>query len=143
MKQLTQSQPSARQARCRTATGVIAFELQASYRIAASPFHRFHAPRLEPYTPLETPWLTGESAPPSIRLLEANTHSWAPFIGLVVVVIFCAAAWILAPKGENQTYVILPCAKHKRITSPDPILSPSTPRHFEYTHVANHEHLAN
>ncbi|KAH8729027.1 ATPase, V0 complex, subunit E1/e2 [Phaeosphaeriaceae sp. PMI808] len=30
-------------------------------------------------------------------------NGWAPFIGLVVVVIFCAAAWILAPKGENQT----------------------------------------
>jgi V-type H+-transporting ATPase subunit e len=29
--------------------------------------------------------------------------SWAPFIGLVVVAIFCGAAWFLAPKGENQT----------------------------------------
>jgi hypothetical protein len=35
----------------------------------------------------------------------ANFSSWAPFIGLVVVVIFCAASWFLAPKGENQTYV--------------------------------------
>jgi hypothetical protein len=32
-------------------------------------------------------------------------RSWAPFIGLVVVIIFCAASWFLAPKGENQTYV--------------------------------------
>jgi hypothetical protein len=31
---------------------------------------------------------------------------WAPFIGLVVVVVFCAAAWFLSPKGENQTYVL-------------------------------------
>jgi hypothetical protein len=37
--------------------------------------------------------------------MEANYSSWAPFIGLLVVVVFCAAAWILAPKGENQTYV--------------------------------------
>jgi hypothetical protein len=37
--------------------------------------------------------------------IEANHSSWAPFIGLLVVVVFCAAAWILAPKGENQTYV--------------------------------------
>ncbi|KAI8931199.1 hypothetical protein NX059_011549 [Plenodomus lindquistii] len=32
-------------------------------------------------------------------------NGWAPIIGLVVVVVFCLAAWILAPKGENQTYV--------------------------------------
>jgi V-type H+-transporting ATPase subunit e len=37
--------------------------------------------------------------------MEANHSSWAPFIGLLVVVVFCAAAWVLAPKGENQTYV--------------------------------------
>ncbi|KAF2125087.1 hypothetical protein P153DRAFT_370412 [Dothidotthia symphoricarpi CBS 119687] len=30
-------------------------------------------------------------------------NGWAPFIGFVVVVVFCLAAWILAPKGENQT----------------------------------------
>ncbi|KAJ4363079.1 H(+)-transporting V0 sector ATPase subunit e [Neocucurbitaria cava] len=30
-------------------------------------------------------------------------NGWAPIIGLVVVVIFCIAAWVLAPKGENQT----------------------------------------
>jgi hypothetical protein len=41
----------------------------------------------------------------STRCTEADHSSWAPFIGLLVVVVFCAAAWILAPKGENQTYV--------------------------------------
>jgi hypothetical protein len=25
--------------------------------------------------------------------------------GVIVTVIFCGAAWFLAPKGENQTYV--------------------------------------
>ncbi|PSN69477.1 hypothetical protein BS50DRAFT_633218 [Corynespora cassiicola Philippines] len=30
-------------------------------------------------------------------------NGWAPFIGLVVVAIFCGAAWFLSPKGENQT----------------------------------------
>ncbi|RYO27166.1 hypothetical protein AA0111_g7552 [Alternaria arborescens] len=32
-------------------------------------------------------------------------NGWAPIIGLIVTVIFCGAAWFLAPKGENQTYV--------------------------------------
>ncbi|CAI9636295.1 hypothetical protein CC77DRAFT_1017674 [Alternaria alternata] len=30
-------------------------------------------------------------------------NGWAPIIGLIVTVIFCGAAWFLAPKGENQT----------------------------------------
>ncbi|KAL5371600.1 hypothetical protein PMIN06_000769 [Paraphaeosphaeria minitans] len=30
-------------------------------------------------------------------------NGWAPFIGLVVVAIFCGAAWFLSPKGEEQT----------------------------------------
>ncbi|KAL5119142.1 H(+)-transporting V0 sector ATPase subunit e [Pleosporales sp. CAS-2024a] len=30
-------------------------------------------------------------------------NGWAPFIGLVVVALFCGAAWVLSPKGENQT----------------------------------------
>jgi hypothetical protein len=48
----------------------------------------------------------GYTAPNSFITLDvANVSSWAPFIGLVVVVIFCAASWFLAPKGENQTYV--------------------------------------
>ncbi|KAF9734764.1 ATP synthase subunit h [Paraphaeosphaeria minitans] len=34
-------------------------------------------------------------------------NGWAPFIGLVVVAIFCGAAWFLSPKGEEQTYVKL------------------------------------
>jgi hypothetical protein len=40
-----------------------------------------------------------------IRYGGADQNSWAPFIGLLVVVAFCAAAWFLSPKGENQTYV--------------------------------------
>ncbi|KAF2113445.1 ATPase, V0 complex, subunit E1/e2, partial [Lophiotrema nucula] len=28
---------------------------------------------------------------------------WAPFIGLIVVAIFCAGAWFASPKGETQT----------------------------------------
>ncbi|KAG9191687.1 hypothetical protein G6011_10421 [Alternaria panax] len=32
-------------------------------------------------------------------------NGWAPIIGFIVTVIFCGAAWFLAPKGENQTYV--------------------------------------
>ena len=31
-------------------------------------------------------------------------NGWAPFIGAIVVLAFCAASWFLAPKGENQTY---------------------------------------
>ncbi|KAF1980137.1 hypothetical protein BU23DRAFT_548330 [Bimuria novae-zelandiae CBS 107.79] len=30
-------------------------------------------------------------------------NGWAPFIGLVVVAIFCGAAWFFSPKGEEQT----------------------------------------
>ncbi|KAF2201076.1 hypothetical protein GQ43DRAFT_440941 [Delitschia confertaspora ATCC 74209] len=30
-------------------------------------------------------------------------NGWSPIIGLIIVAIFCAAAWIFAPKGENQT----------------------------------------
>ncbi|KAF2188719.1 hypothetical protein K469DRAFT_565303, partial [Zopfia rhizophila CBS 207.26] len=28
---------------------------------------------------------------------------WSPIIGLVIIAIFCGAAWFAAPKGENQT----------------------------------------
>ncbi|KAF2714188.1 hypothetical protein K504DRAFT_371238, partial [Pleomassaria siparia CBS 279.74] len=31
------------------------------------------------------------------------SSSWAPFIGLIVVAIFCAGAWFAAPKGNDQT----------------------------------------
>jgi hypothetical protein len=49
----------------------------------------------------------GSVNPPNTRAYEnaTNKSRWAPFIGLVVVVAFCAAAWFLSPKGENQTYV--------------------------------------
>jgi hypothetical protein len=30
---------------------------------------------------------------------------WSLFIGLFIIIAFTAAAWFLAPKGENQTYV--------------------------------------
>ncbi|KFY70925.1 hypothetical protein V501_04005 [Pseudogymnoascus sp. VKM F-4519 (FW-2642)] len=29
--------------------------------------------------------------------------SWSIFIGFVVIVLACVAAWFLSPKGENQT----------------------------------------
>lgn len=50
-----------------------------------------------------------------IRLIPS---SWAPIIGLVIVVIFCVAAWILAPKGENQTYVYRTISPSKATTMP-------------------------
>jgi hypothetical protein len=34
-------------------------------------------------------------------------HSWSILIGLLVVVLASVAAWVFAPKGENQTYVSL------------------------------------
>ncbi|KAF2264076.1 hypothetical protein CC78DRAFT_517516 [Lojkania enalia] len=30
-------------------------------------------------------------------------NGWAPFIGLIIVAVFCAGAWFGSPKGENQT----------------------------------------
>ncbi|KAF2877652.1 ATPase, V0 complex, subunit E1/e2 [Massariosphaeria phaeospora] len=30
-------------------------------------------------------------------------NGWAPFIGLIVLAVFCAVVWFAAPKGENQT----------------------------------------
>ncbi|KAF2733314.1 hypothetical protein EJ04DRAFT_513299 [Polyplosphaeria fusca] len=30
-------------------------------------------------------------------------NGFAPFIGLIVVALFCGGAWFAAPKGENQT----------------------------------------
>lgn len=36
--------------------------------------------------------------------------SWAPVIGAVFIIIFCLASWVLAPKGETQTYVAMPIA---------------------------------
>jgi hypothetical protein len=57
----------------------------------------------------------------SLRAYQAETdqNRWAPFIGLVVVVAFCAAAWFLSPKGENQTYV-QPLYLHFSILHPSP-----------------------
>lgn len=37
-------------------------------------------------------------------------NGWAPFIGAIVVAVFMAAAWFLAPKGENQTYALPRCS---------------------------------
>ncbi|KAA8622477.1 V-type proton ATPase subunit e [Pyrenophora tritici-repentis] len=45
-------------------------------------------------------------------------NGWAPIIGLIVVVIFCAASWVLAPKGENQTYVFARPRLHQSSTTP-------------------------
>lgn len=89
------------------ATGVIAFELQTSYRIAASSNRRLYTPLFELHILTQTQWRTGMDAFRLIQSTRANVFSWAPFIGLFITVVVCAAAWILAPKGENQTYVSL------------------------------------
>ncbi|KAM3150194.1 hypothetical protein ABEW05_009481 [Botrytis cinerea] len=34
-------------------------------------------------------------------------NGWSIVIGLIIVVLACAAAWILSPKGENQTDYVL------------------------------------
>jgi hypothetical protein len=56
--------------------------------------------------------------------------SWAPIIGLIVTVLFCGAAWFLAPKGENQTYVHhISSSKHKSIpATTKPCLRKENPR---------------
>jgi hypothetical protein len=33
---------------------------------------------------------------------NTNHRSWSIFIGLVIVIAMCLAAWFFAPKGENQ-----------------------------------------
>lgn len=105
VKVLSRTKISAPRISLDRATGVIVFELQASYRIAASTNRRLFTPSLDPHTHTQARWQTGTNAPRLIGRTEANRRSWAPFIGLLVTVVFCAAAWILAPKGENQTYV--------------------------------------
>jgi len=69
-------------------------------------------------------------------------HSWAPFIGLVVVVTFCFAAWFLAPKGENQTYVppqLTSCTLWSGLLSTDPNPTPFMARrrslHSRFLHI--------
>ncbi|KAI4690459.1 hypothetical protein J4E81_007613 [Alternaria sp. BMP 2799] len=51
-------------------------------------------------------------------------NGWAPIIGLIVTVIFCGAAWFLAPKGENQTYVSTISSSKSPLKSPP---APSKP----------------
>ncbi|TEY57459.1 hypothetical protein BOTCAL_0218g00090 [Botryotinia calthae] len=34
-------------------------------------------------------------------------NGWSIVIGLIIVVLACAAAWLLSPKGENQTDYVL------------------------------------
>ena len=59
--------------------------------------HRHHGKRVcLPPLPLYPRWT-----------LALTLASWSIFIGLAFIVIFSAAAWFLAPKGENQTYVSL------------------------------------
>jgi hypothetical protein len=48
-------------------------------------------------------------------LIPLNPHSqkltvtsYSIFVGLAVVVVFCAISWFAAPKGNTQTYVFLP-----------------------------------
>jgi hypothetical protein len=61
--------------------------------------------------------------------MDTNHSSWAPFIGLLVVVIFCAAVWILAPKGENQTYVYLSSLHRAYTSTPHGLLKHPTRYH--------------
>lgn len=82
------------------------------YAIALIPCNRAHPiPRPSAYRSSATShtqptqWLTGNSLDNRRVISTADPIRWAPFIGLVVVVVFCAAAWFLSPKGENQTYV--------------------------------------
>lgn len=105
VKELGRSKISAPSHLVDRATGVIAFELQASYRIAASSNRRLHTPLLDYSSQERIRWRTGTNILHGFGGIQADRSSWAPFIGLLVTAIFCAAAWILAPKGENQTYV--------------------------------------
>lgn len=81
---------------------------------------------------------------PSKRSEANESDSWAPFIGLVVTAIFCAAAWFLAPKGENQTYVapcsslIHPPGHHRRRQQRRATSLPGTHIHI-HIHVCNLE----
>lgn len=34
-------------------------------------------------------------------------HSYSIFVGLIVCVLLAVGVWFFAPKGENQTYVVL------------------------------------
>lgn len=34
-------------------------------------------------------------------------NGWSLIVGLIVIAVFSAASWFLAPKGETQTYVLL------------------------------------
>ncbi len=45
---------------------------------------------------------------PTVQMLTPllDTNRWSILIGLLVVVLLSVAAWVFAPKGENQTYVL-------------------------------------
>lgn len=43
---------------------------------------------------------------PRLTLSALFSLSYSVFIGLVVVLAMCAAAWFLSPKGENRVYVL-------------------------------------
>lgn len=92
------------QASCWIATGVIAL----SFKQATASPHRRTAASTRPQHNLTYSKRQNGERVRALRLrciVDADICSWAPFIGLLVTVIFCGAAWFLAPKGENQTYV--------------------------------------
>lgn len=39
------------------------------------------------------------------RIADYLVHRWSVIIGLVIIAVFSAAVYFLAPKGENQLYV--------------------------------------
>jgi V-type H+-transporting ATPase subunit e len=42
-------------------------------------------------------------------------NGYSIFVGLVVIVALCLAAWFFSPKGENQVYVVSnPSIMHPR-----------------------------
>jgi ABC-type polysaccharide/polyol phosphate export permease len=46
--------------------------------------------------------------PLKLHSQKLTVTSYSIFVGLAVVVVFCAISWVAAPKGDTQTYVFLP-----------------------------------
>lgn len=40
------------------------------------------------------------------QLTHATVARYSIFVGLAVIVVLCAASWFLAPKGQNQVFVV-------------------------------------
>ncbi|PQE28900.1 V-type proton ATPase subunit e protein [Rutstroemia sp. NJR-2017a BBW] len=65
-------------------------------------------------------------------------NGWSIIIGLVIVAVACVAAWVLSPKGETQTTLILSFAScylmwaqwHPLITPRRGDLKPEVAKHM-------------